>query len=362
MNYIINPLTALDSGIFPLLNAVVDENLRLASALQLRTILFLSRHINENVTLSDISKAVGYDEDEVKDALIFWAERGILVKSDSALVMPVSSQSFTPTPSTKPLAPTPTAPDEPIKTAEAPQTKKVEEIPVVKPSHEQVASRLSESDDLRDLFREAQDILGKTIGYDGQSTLIMMHDSYGLPIEVILMAIEYCATKGKTGFAAISKVGKEWSENEIDSIEGAMEYIESHNIVDETWDKLRRLTEITNKNPTAKQRRLLTAWVKEYKFDADMIFFAYEETIDNTGKINFDYMDKVLLNWYRNGVKTPEDIRREKLKWQQQNKSKYEKPKEKKKAPGERREPTFDVGEFKKKAVNLTYTPPKSDN
>lgn len=351
MNYKINPLAL--TGIFAVPDVVVDENLRLASAIQLRTLLFMLRHASQGFSLSDISEATGHNEEDIADALIFWQERGLLVKDGSTPVAPVTSEAFV-----QQVAPSP-APKEVVP---LPPTRKIEEIPVVKPNHEQVAARLQESEELRLLFAEAQNILGKTVGYDGQSTLIMMHDSYGLPVEVILMAIEYNKAKGKTGFASISKTGKEWSELEIDSIEGAIEYIEEHNIVDETWQKLRNMTDITNKNPTQKQKRFLTTWTKEYSFDADMIFFAYEEAVDNTGKASFEYMDKVLGNWYKNSVKTPQDIQREKLRWQQQKSKLAPQKPVRQKPPGERREPTFDVSEFTKKAIGIKYVPPKDED
>lgn len=352
MNYKINPLAF--TGIFAVPNAVVDENIRLASALQLKTLLYMLRHGAEGDTsLSALSRAIGYDEEDIGDALIFWAERGLLVKDGTAPVLPVSAVKTEPAP--EKTAPAVVAPS-------VQSVKKVEEIPVIKPNIEQVAARLQESEELRNLFTEAQTILGKTIGYDGQSTLIMMHDSYGLPVEVILMAIEYNKNKGKTGFAAISRTCREWSELEIDSIEGAIEYIEAHNIVDEAWQKLRSMTELSNKNPTQKQKRFLTVWLKDYGYNTDMIYFAYEESVDNTGKISFEYMDKVLSSWYKNSVKTPQDIQREKMKWQQQQKSRTAQTKSvKQKPPGERREPTFDVSEFTKQAIGIKYVPPKDD-
>lgn len=356
MNYKINPLAF--TGIFAVPNAVVDENIRLASALQLKTLLYMLRHANEkSVSLTDISKAIGHDEEDINDALIFWSERGLTVKDGTAPSAPVAvKESYV---SKKTVSAVSGNSSVSTEVPAVPAVKKVEEIPVTKPDLDQVAARLQESEQLRLLFAEAQNILGKTVGYDGQSTLIMMHDSYGLPVEVILMAIEYNKAKGKTGFAAISKTGREWSELEIDSIEGAIEYIEEHNIVDETWHKLRSMTEISNKNPTQKQKRFLTAWIKEYGYNADMIYFAYEESIDNTGKASFDYMDKVLANWYKNSVKTPQDIQREKMKWQQQRANLAPKKDIKQKPPGERREPTFDVSKFTQKAVGIKYVPPK---
>lgn len=357
MNYKTNPLAL--TGIFAVPDVVVDENLRLASAVHFRTLLYILRHSSKgSISLSEIAKATGNNEDDISDALIFWEERGLLIKDGAAPVPPVTSEDFV-----QQLPLQQSAPAE-VKTpaAAVQNAKRVEELPVVKPTHEQVAARLQESEELCLLFTEAQNILGKTIGFDGQSTLIMMHDSYGLPVEVILMAIEYNKAKGKTGFAAISRTGKEWSELEIDSIEGAIEYIEAHNIVDETWHKLRSMTEITNKNPTQKQKRFITAWTKEYGYNVDMIYFAYEESVDNTGKASFEYMDKVLSNWYKNSVKTPQDIQREKMKWQQQRSKQAAKKDTKQKPPGERREPTFDVTAFTSKAVGIKYVPPKDED
>lgn len=356
MNYRINPLAF--TGIFAVPNALVDDNIRLASALQLKTLLYMLRHSTDSdISLAAISKAIGYNEEDIDDALIFWAERGLLVKEGSAPQPPVSVKQEE---KTVEMSSAVTA--APVAATPVQSVKKVEEIPVTKPNHEQVAARLQESEQLRLLFAEAQNILGKTVGYDGQATLIMMHDSYGLPVEVILMAIEYNKARGKTGFASISKTGKEWSELEIDSIEGAIEYIEEHTVVDEAWQKLRAMTEITNKNPTQKQKRFLTAWIKEYGFSVDMIYFAYEEAIDNTGKISFEYMDRVLSNWHKNSVKTPQDIQKEKMKWQEQSKKRKNDKNVKSKPPGERREPTFDVDAFKRKALNPVFVPPEDDD
>ena len=73
-------------------------------------------------------------------------------------------------------------------------------------------------------------------------------------------------------------------------------------------------------------------------------------------------MDKVLSSWYKNAVRTPQDIQREKIKWQQQKSKLAPQKNSKPKPPGERREPTFDVSEFTKKAVNIKFVPPSEDD
>lgn len=339
MEFKVNP--ASFSGIFPVPTAVVDENIRLASVVQLKVILYLLRHGSmRQVTVKDISDALFLDSQDVADALLFWYERGIVIK-DGDTPVPVV-QSTPPQKEETKIELTPVTPK-----------KEVQDIPISRPSHEQIAVRCKECEDITVLFREAQTALGKTIGYDGQSVLIMMYDSYGLPVEVILMAIEYAVSQGKASFSNIAKIGKRWSELEIDTLEGAMEYIEEHNVVNEVWHKLRLLTDISNKRPTQKQFGYLTAWVKQYGYDANMIFYAYEECVDRTGKMSMPYMDKIISAWYQNGVKTPLDIEEQRQKWID-SKAKTTK-KEKDKPQHEQREASYDIDRFLQKSVDLVY-------
>ena len=343
MSFEINPYAY--KSIFAVPTSVVDDNIRLASVLQLKVLLYMLRYSEKNLSGEDVATALSLDKTDVEDAMIFWQERGLLVKSDEAAKPVLHIETTTDVIITKET-------EEP-----EPVHKKVSDIPLSRPSHEQIAARLQECKEFAALFAEAQTALGKTIGYDGQSVLIMMHDSYGLPFEVILMAVEYSVSQKKTGFSSIAKIGKLWSEQGIDTLEGAMEYIDEHNVVDETWDKLRSLTDITNRTPTSKQRGYLVAWVKEYGYDENIIYYAYEESIDRTGKMSMPYMDKIIRNWYEKGVKTPMDIQREKAKWQEERDKKLpQSNKSKQNTPALLSgEPSYDVSAFTKKAIGLKY-------
>lgn len=334
MDYKINPMAF--TGIFPVPNSLVDENIRLASVVQLKVLLFILRHSNDGQWGAEIiAEALSLDEDDVKDAMIFWSERGLLMKEGQAPTV------------------SPTADKKTEKAAPVKEEKRVSEIPISRPSYDDVAKRIKESDEITVLLQEAQTVLGRTIGYDGQSVLVMIYDSYDLPTEVILMAIEYSLSLKKTGWASIARIARRWSELEIDTLEGAMQYIEEHNIVDETWDKLRKLTEITNRNPTEKQRKYMVAWVKEYGYNEDIIYRAYEESIDNTGKMSMPYMDRIIRSWHEKGVKTLADIQNEKIKWETEKKKRFSKDKKKEeKAEGDA---SYDIDEYMKKSLNLQY-------
>ena len=336
---------AYSGMMFSLPSSIVDENICLAGTVQLKAILYLFRRsaLGESVTCAQIAKAIKYDEEDVADAMIFWLEKGLVIKAENnvapAVINKVSEIEHNAPPIELPLSP---AKEQPKKI--------VADIPVSKPSHEQVAIRLEECAEFRELFAEAQTKLGKTIGYDGQSTLIMLHDSYGLPIEVILMLIEYSKNIGKTGYSNLASLGRSWAENDIDTLEAAESYIEEQTGVDALWNEFRKLTGAKNLFPTTKQRRFFSAWRGSYGFDVEMIYLAYEKSIENTEKMSLPYMEKVLKSWYEKGIKTPMDVEAQDKKWAEQKmSSKSSKTKNEKDAP------SYDLDAYAKKSVHLKY-------
>lgn len=339
MEFKINPLAY--GSIFAVPAVVVDENLKMAGAVQLKAILYMLRHsaTGREVSLEEISKATGYDTELIEDAMMFWQERGLVSKADgsfSRLEATAEKPAFTP-----------------VQTAKQPEAAKktVDEIPVSRPSHEQIAQRCEECSQFRMLFSEAQQKLGKTIGYDGQSTLIMIHDSYGLPIEVILMLLEYAVSKGKTGYKSIAGLAKQWCERDIDTLEAAESYILEQSQVDSLWKEFQRLSGVKNINPTTKQRNYFSTWGKVYGFNAEMIYLAYEISIERTEKMSLAYMDKILRSWNESSIRTPMDVEKEQEKWREgKSTKKASKGSDKKESDS-----SYDLDAFAKKGIGLKY-------
>lgn len=319
MAYSINP--AVFGSMFAVPSQVVDNNLKLASASQLKTLLWIFRHASEPIDPAVISKEINYAESDVCDALVVLCEWGV-INSDSTPVARI---------------PLPEAP------SDAPSMKKKDlpELVPVKPTYEQVAARCTESPEIAHMFSDIEALLGKTLGYDSQCILLMIHDQYGLPVEVIYMLVSYCVSIGKGNLAYISKVGKTWGEKEIDTIERADEQIKALNLCIGVWKEFASLAGIQNPRPTASQSAYLNTWSVELKFSVDMIYLAYEETLDRSGKISFAYMNKVLMSWHEKGLKTPEAVEKDKQAFREKNQKKKE------------ADTSYDMSEFNRRADSL---------
>ena len=313
MPYIFN--SAVLGSMFAVPSQVVDNYIKLASASQLKTLLWICRHLSDPIDPSAISAAIGYSQADVEDALTVIAGWGILISDDQPAVP----------------APAPTekaAPQEP----EAP--KQLGEISASKPTGEQISARCKENPEILNMFSDIEKMLGKTLGYDSRSILLMMHDHYGLPIEVIYMLVDYCKSVGKSGFSYISKVGKSWGEMEIDTIEKADEQIKILNSCNKLWNDFAEMAGIQNPRPSSSQSAYLRTWSVELKFNVEMIYLAYEEMLNHTSRISFPYMNKILMNWKSKGIKTPDDVEREKEDYRR------------KKAPAEETGASYDINEF----------------
>ncbi len=275
-------------AVFSVPAVVVDNYMKLASAEQIRTLLWVLRHAAEQPTTEQAARALRYSEDNVREYVAFWQQNGVL-QTDGKSVPVLQKQSA-------------------VQSEPTPEKKTLPDLPENKPTAAEILERTKESPELAFLFQEAQKKFGRTIGYDGQCTLLLMHDRYGLPVEVILMIIEYCAQVRKTSNAYIAAMGKSWAQEEIDTIEKAEEKIGELHRCGKLWKELASSAGLTAPNPTAAQSEYLRSWSTELGYGSEMIFLAYEEMANHCSKLSFAYMNKVLRNWHGKGLKTPQDV------------------------------------------------------
>lgn len=343
MKYSINPM--IFTSMFPLPTSIADEHIRSANLPQMKIILWIFRHSSEGTFSSKaIADAVGLYESEVDDAINYWISCGIISCQDK------TTNDIYPTLNAAPEKTVTFAPSAPKEKESEPTVKKVvESIHINPPTHEEVSKRCRESQDLRDLFLTTEQRIGSTLSYSMQGTLVMIHDDYGLSVEVISLLIEYAISRNKVTTRFIANTGRLWCEKEIDTIDKAMDYIEQVGNAEKYWEEFREKTGVKNPSPTKQQREHLHSWINNMGFSMDMIVLAYEEMANNTDKFSFPYMNKVLVNWHKAGYTTPVEVALSKKEWQERlNSSK----KTKSKNQPEPVNASYDLDAYTKKAFS----------
>ena len=290
------------NSVFAVPTALVDRHLKLAGAVQLKALLWVLRHGGEAVGEEALSAALGVSKADVADAMLYWQECGLIVKSESGELVPAGKPEDAPAAQPKPEQPA--APQSAAPSAVLPQRPQ-------KPDPAFVASRIAESSEIAMLMQESQTILGRLINNGDSSTLLMMHDYLGLPTDVILRLLQYTVSVGKSNMRYIEKVAMNWADEEINTHEKAEEKIRRLNESTRAWGVVEQALGISRRSPTKQETELASRWILEWRFSPDMIREAYERCVNQTGKLSLRYMDKILERWQREGILSLDAARHE---------------------------------------------------
>lgn len=310
--YKINPLKY--TGVTVLPSEIAEKHLKLTSETQLKVIIYAFSKSNGLFDIRDISVNTGISEEEVTDALSYWRNTGFILLSDEEIK---TERNEVKNDGKKSVTEETKIPETPKKQTDIPENNPV------KLKYDEICIRIAESEEIRILLNEAQMKLGRTIGTGDQSSLILLHDYYGLPVEVILCICEYAGTKGKsTNMNYIYKIGVDWSQREIDNIEAADEELKRIENTNSKWVIFCKEADIHNKTPNSSQEKYVSQWFNEWNFTVPMLVLAFGEMMMHTGKFSFSYMHKILSSWHKKGIDTPEKADEEKKKFIYENEKK----------------------------------------
>ena len=295
MSYSINP--ALWSKVFPIPTDICDKHIKLCSGVALKCLLLILRSPDEFGSAQALSKKLGQPVSEITDALNYWEEQGILSKTDGDAV-----PAFKPVAASEPVEAKPAS-------AQAPQKPAVSAPSRPRYPRDEAIAIVNDDDTLRSLMQELQAVLGKPLTSADTDVLVALYSFYGLSAHYILSLMHYCAAIGKRGMAYAEKVAVTWINDGVDDSN-----IDSH--IDKLYSRrsnegaVRHAFGISDRNLTTKEKEYIALWF-DMGFDITMITYAYEITVDRTGKTVFSYTNKILLDWNKKGIKTLADAKAE---------------------------------------------------
>ncbi len=297
--------------------SLVDRHLKLAGKEQLQVILWVLRHAGEAFRVEDVTEQLGISADSARDALDYWADRGVLAVHGGDLhpipQQPAPALTNHQAPQAEPAAPAPET-DSGEKPSALPPKRRM-----TKPDAVYLAARMKESAAIRSLLQEAEATLG-ILSPAMTATLLASCDDYGLPAEVVAMLIHYAKEVGKTSTAYIDSVARDWAQSGVFDLQAAEAKLQELSEKRLAWGRVSAAAGLPKRSPTKKEEEAAYRWVYEWKFTPDLLTAAYERCADNTGKFSAAYMDKVLDRWHREGIRNLSELEQA----EQQQKQKQE--------------------------------------
>ena len=162
----------------------------------------------------------------------------------------------------------------------------------------------------KEMFEHIQKLLGRPISSKELITYLDFIDQFEFTPEIILLLVEYCASKNKGDIRYIEKVAIGWHDAGIKTLEEAQKYITSH---EDKWNKYRAILNfmgIKDADASKPQEEMLNKWMNVYNFSVDIIEEACRICVMRINEPNFSYMDAILTDWNKNNVKTLDDVRK----------------------------------------------------
>ena len=251
---------------------LVDKHLS-APELELRLLLLLLRNPNGAFLKDDLLRTLSTDEKALEEAFRYWVKAGLLFRAGKSY------------------------------TLQRPQLN-ASDFAAYHP--ETVARRLEGDPALQFLYKSAEESLKKPLTSADASVILSLVDWCGLPADVVALLFRYGAENGKS-LRQIAQTGIKWSEEGVQTFEQAELLIRRETEKKNTVSRIAsRFGILGTRAISEAERKAFLKWKEEYGFELDMIGAAYEETVKNTGKYTYAYVDKVLANWHASGFKTPE--------------------------------------------------------
>lgn len=232
----------------------------------------------ENPTIERISKGLGINTYIVYEAALFWSKEGFWEVNEGVVSFPKN---------------------EVIK-----KLVDIEKRPEYDPI--ELAMYAEKNPDVKKLFEITQKYMGRLLTHNDLSGIFSIYTWVGLSLPVIEKLLEYCAERNHRNMRYIERVAIDWAENEITTPEAAEEKLRMYNT---DFRKILRAMGQSSRNPIQREEKYMTSWVREYKLPIEVIEFACEKTVLNTGKASFAYADKILAQWKDLGIKSVEEAK-----------------------------------------------------
>jgi len=160
------------------------------------------------------------------------------------------------------------------------------------------------------VLHEAQRIFGKHLSTPDLKKLYAIYDHYGLPAEVLMVMMNYCADSSQGRTPTLRYMEHEacnWANREILTLEQAEEYISFSRQRRDESGRVAAALGIGGRRLSPTEAKYISAWL-DMGFKLEVIELAFDRTVTNTGGLKWGYMNKILESWKEKGLYTVAEI------------------------------------------------------
>jgi len=161
---------------------------------------------------------------------------------------------------------------------------------------------------INEMFLNLNQIMGRSLVPGELLKILDWYYNYSMSTEVIIRAFMQCVQeKNIKKLNYIERVIISWYDQGLTTMEKLDEYLERTDERNYQYSSVLKYLGIYNRLPTHPEKETMKKWFDVWNFSTSIIFKACDESIKIRNP-NIDYIDGVLENYKKSGVKTVEDI------------------------------------------------------
>lgn len=274
-NFIRNRLA---HGVTVVSNEFIDRYMARANGEYVKVYLYILRNGGEADSVAAIADALNHTEADVRRALIYWEQEGVLELGDNR--------------------------QEAVKETESRPSLSASGQRQPEPSRMDPCS-LSGNEEFSQLLYIAQKYLNRTFTPTDCDVFAHLYGELHMPAELLEYLVESCAQNGHTSIRYIEKVGLNWHERGFKTAEEAK--TQSMGYKKDIFAVMRAFG-LSGRNPADSEIDLMDKWFGAFGFTREIVVEACSRTMAAIHKPSFQYADTILTEWSRAGVRTMKDV------------------------------------------------------
>ena len=260
-------------------------------------LLFLSKY-NKDIKLNDLSKKIALPLTIIQDAIKYWEEAGVITKKGTGYI---------------------------INNIQEIELNKLYS-PKLEISKESVQNMQKDKSRANAIEAINSNFFQGIMSPSWYSDIDLWFKKFGFDEEVMIALFRYCFDKSALHKNYVKTVAEAWYGNNIKTFADLEEYDENNEKIKKAKKNISKKLGLT-RNLTQYEEAYVEKWLQEYKYDLEIIDLALKKTTSKSNP-NFDYIDKIITDWYERKLLNSEDVKNYLLEFK--NKSKQVKELEKK--------------------------------
>ncbi len=256
---------------------------------------------NKQSDNASIAEALDILESDVIKAWKYWVKKGLVSLGLDGTVTFLSTHCEEPVPKEEK-----SEKEAPVKQPVKPP---VEQDTIAKPvrrsvSMEEIKAKMEIDNSFSNMLKMAQLIWEKPFTQTEIKALYSFMEWYSFSNEMLTMLVEYCALEEKTkNIKYMEAVAENWANDGITTLKMAEKIL---NKKQKEVSMLKKCSQIFGLGRAFSDREIqyISEWTTTLGMSEAMIKEAYNRTTTNTGKLSFQYMNKILSSWAHDGIKT----------------------------------------------------------